>query len=418
MQPASEGSPARHPSLRKNFAWTLAGNLIFTSAQWAIVIAITKLSTLAAVGEWTLGLALTAPIFILCQLKLRSVQTTDARGENRWGEFLALRLLGLSVALLAVGVVVAIFYRDRTGLVISMIAIAKTFDGGSDLIYGQEQRREQMRAVALSQAARGVVSLVASIAVLWMTSSIAATAMATAASYGLCLLWDIVRMRSLLSGQSLRPRWQRAPLLRLFRLVLPLGIVTAIGSLQVNVPRYFLEQYASREELGVFGSLAYLLIAGNMVIGALANAALPRLARHAAADDWGDFRRLLWKMLRLGFLLGLAGVVASYLFGAMALEIIYSAEVARHADVLTWLSIASGLLWSYIFLGTTLDATRKFRVQPWIHGASTLVIAGSAMMLVPSHGMLGAAWSILAGYVVECIAYVAIVGRGLPRAGA
>src|ERR1700680_3696421 len=52
-------------SLRRNFAWTLAGNLIYTACQWAVLIVIVKSTTPAMVGQFALALAVTAPIMIL-----------------------------------------------------------------------------------------------------------------------------------------------------------------------------------------------------------------------------------------------------------------------------------------------------------------------------------------------------------------
>src|SRR5262245_13252375 len=69
------------PSLRTNFLWTLAGNVVYAGCQWGMLIVLAKLGTPAMVGEFSLGLAICAPIFMLSNLNLRGVQATDARGE-------------------------------------------------------------------------------------------------------------------------------------------------------------------------------------------------------------------------------------------------------------------------------------------------------------------------------------------------
>ena len=80
--------------LRENFAWTLAGNAIYATCQWGILVAIAKLGTPAMVGQFALGLAVAAPVFMLTSLQLRVVLATDARNEYRLGHYLAPRLLG------------------------------------------------------------------------------------------------------------------------------------------------------------------------------------------------------------------------------------------------------------------------------------------------------------------------------------
>jgi O-antigen/teichoic acid export membrane protein len=261
------------PSLRKNFAWTLAGNLVFALCQWATIIAITKLSSVQVAGDWILGLAITAPIFVFAQFKLRIVQSSDARGENTWGEYVSVRLIGMGGALLAVGLIVAAAYRDATGALILAIALFKIFDAGSDLAYGLEQQAERMDRISASQTVRALISTAAGIAVFWATESAIATAgVMTAAVYLVCMVWDLLRVRDLLGGDPPGPSRDRVRVCRLFRRVLPLGFAAAIMALQVAVPRYFLEGYVSRAELGVFGALSYL-----PVFGAMACRATPRI---------------------------------------------------------------------------------------------------------------------------------------------
>lgn len=405
------------PSLRRNFTWTLAGNVVFAMSQWTIVAVITKAGSTSLAGDWTLGLALTAPIFIFAQLKLRTVQATDARHENRWGEFLSLRLLGLAVAVLAVLGVVLVAYPNRTGLLVGLIALAKVFDSMSDLVYGREQQAERMDRIAISLLVRGAFAAVLGSVTFVLTTSVHATALMTAAIYATCLGWDLRRVRWLLGDEHVGPVWDRSAVLRLFRRVLPLGIVTAIGSLQLNIPRYFVAAYCSREDLGVFGAISYVLVFGNMVVTALGHAAVPRLARYAAKRDFIAFRRALLRLIGVGLFLGVFGVVASTVLGRVVLRLLYNDAVAVRADVLVWMSVATALLWTYMFLGTALDALRRFRVQPWIHACSTAAIVATSSWFVPHHGLVGATWAMIAGYALDTVLYVLAVAIPIFRGG-
>jgi O-antigen/teichoic acid export membrane protein len=91
------------------------------------------------------------------------------------------------------------------------------------------------------------------------------------------------------------------------------------------------------------------------------------------------------------------------------LRIIYSDEVAAHAHVLIWLAAGATILWTRGSLGTALDAMRRFAIQPWIHLASTVVIAGACVVLIPDHGLVGAAAAVLIGYVLEAILFFVAV---------
>jgi O-antigen/teichoic acid export membrane protein len=402
-------------SLRKSFLWALAGSTIFQVCQWVTVIGITKLSSTTVAGDWNLALAVTAPIFLFTQLKLRAVQTTDVRDEFVWADYAANRLAGTLVALAAVALVVGVFYREAVAPLILLVAVSKAVDGGSDLVYGRLQRHERQDRIGRSLIARGVTGLAAGLAVFRLTGVTAWAALATAAAYVPWLLWDLRGLRRLIGG-SLGPRWDTTRQRRLALRVLPLGFATAIGSLQTNIPRYFLDSYGSRVDVGVYGNLSYLLVAGNLIVAAIANAVIPGLARDAAGEQWGHFLRTLRLMIGSGIALATIAVIACALLGEPVLRLLYSEHEAANADVLIWMAAATGLVWSYIFLGTALDAMRVYAIQPWIHGTSTLVIALASALLIPDHGLHGAAWATLIGFGVECLLFLAALAGPLRRA--
>lgn len=402
------------PSLRRNFAWAFLGSAVLAASQFAIQIAITKLAPSGIegsrrVGDWTLANAITGPIFVFFFFKLRVVVTTDTRDEHAWPVYAGTRAWAMLAALAVTAGVLALRYREPVAWIVAGVALAKACEGGSDIIYGYLQRRDRLDRVARSQIARGAVAVLLGIGVLVATDSVAAVAWATAAVYAGGLLWDAWST----PDPTAMPRSDAAAIGRLLRQYGQLGLVTAIGSLQINIPRYFLEHHVSRSELGVFGMMQTLLMLGGLIINAMTNAVMARLARHVAADEWRPFARTLRTSILIGAALGVSAVLLAAGLGRPVLRMAFSEEFARHSGVLVWLAATSALLWMYLFLGTALDAMRSYRVQPWIHGTTAIVIAVACWRLVPGHGLYGATWSMMIGYAVECMMFVVVVALPL-----
>ena len=76
---ADQDPLVRVPSLRSNVVWTLIGSLTYALCQWVMLSVLAKWGSPALVGEFALGLAVTAPVFMLTNLQLRAIQATDAR---------------------------------------------------------------------------------------------------------------------------------------------------------------------------------------------------------------------------------------------------------------------------------------------------------------------------------------------------
>ena len=89
------------------------------------------------------------------------------------------------------------------------------------------------------------------------------------------LAYDIPRARTVIGpGERLAPLWDLAAMRKLFLAVLPLGLTTALISLNSNLPRYFIDGVLGADELGYFAAVAYLVLAASLVIGSLARAAM------------------------------------------------------------------------------------------------------------------------------------------------
>ena len=134
---------------------------------------------------------------------------------------------------------------------------------------------------------------------------------------------------------------RRRVLVRIIVLAFPLGIVTGILSLDVNIPRYAINQYLGMRDLGIFAALAYTTVAVNMFIQALGQAVSPRLARHFADGDIRAFNGLLKKMVLVNLIIGLTGVLVIFLGGEKILALIYTQEYAAYSKLFLLLMIAA-----------------------------------------------------------------------------
>ena len=146
--------------LRVHFSWTMLGNLTYTASQWGILVLLARLGNPAAVGQFSLGLAATAPVMLFAGLQLRSVQATDARGLFGFADYAGLRVLTTIAAAVAICALSAALYSGETALAVAAFAVAKGIEACSDVIYGFWQQHERMDLTAQSLMLRGLLSLI------------------------------------------------------------------------------------------------------------------------------------------------------------------------------------------------------------------------------------------------------------------
>jgi O-antigen/teichoic acid export membrane protein len=391
-EPAAPG-PELPLSLRANFSWTFTGNLVYALCQWGSLAAIAKLGTPVLVGQFALALAITAPIVMGANMQLSGVQATDSLRAYHFRDYLTLRLVSTAVALLTIGMVAAsMTLPGMTALVVIIVGLTKAVDAVSDIVFGLFRQREQMHRMSMALIINGVLTFAGVTAAMWMTGSLVVAVLASmTASLFTLLAYSGRATVAALTLDEMKPRWHYRTIRSLARMTLPLGLAGMCVSVYGNMPAYFVEHYYGAQALGFYAAVAYAMTAGTVVVGALGQSAVPRLARHWAAGDRPVFWRLLTHLAGLGALIGLGGIAVAAFAGEAILRALYSAEYAMHADLLVWTMVAAGIANVASVLGYGLGATRSFDrlVAPYF--AVLAVGVAFCWMLVPRYGLVGAA---------------------------
>lgn len=376
--------------LRAGLLWTLGGQLTYSLAQWAMVSLLAHRGSPEDVGRYSLGLALTAPIFLLLGLQLRGVQATDAARSYSFAHYFSLRLLTLGAALLLTAAAAALYPEVRW--VILWLGLAKALEGVSDVIYGLMQQQERLDWVARSTLWRGLLGLALLAGLFLRTGDVAAGTFGVALAGLLTLLvYDLPRARRLASPPWWTPRIPAA----LPRLAWPLGVVMGLISLSGTLPRLFIERAQGQGAVGIYSALVYLTVAGSVVIVALGNAVTTRLSQHFAAGERGAFVRLT--ALMTGAAAGVAAALSLgvWLFGGPLLHLLYGQQYAGETRLFLLLTVSGGVSYLASCAGFAVTAARRFSEQLPLFAVVTAVLALSGWPLIAAHGLVGAALATL-----------------------
>lgn len=407
---------AGRASFAGNVGWGITGNAGYAACQWLVLVVIARLGTPTMVGDYALGLAVSAPVVLLANLSLRTVLVTDPNGEHPFRRYLRVRLASMALAMAVIGAAVVLF--DLPVAVVLLIGAAKAYDGVGDIYLGLLQRHHDQRSIAAAQLVNGGLTIALTAALLVGTSSIAWAAAGSAAAS--LITW--VMCCAPFAGRVLdrpdpgaRRHTHRAAggVAELLWTALPLGLASAIISLTVNVPRYALQHRLGAVALGVFAAAGYLVLTGNVLFSAIAQTLLPRFAELRTNGTPAGFRGLLRQaLLGVGVAGGLA-VWAAGLFGSGVMRRLYGADYAGQGRVLTVLTVATALGGVCFVLDAALSAARRFAGQLAVNAAVLAVAVAAVLVLVPRYGVIGAAWATVAAAAVHCALKWEVLRRAL-----
>ncbi len=407
-----------------NVAWMVTGNVLYGLSQWAQLIVLAKLGTIDMLGTFALAMAVCLPVLMFSSLSLRSIQVTDHQRSHRFLEYLMLRLLTVIISL-ALIVVFGLIAAHSASLVLTtaLIGAAKSVEYVSDILYGSLQQRENMSGIAVSMTLRAVLSVGALSLGVYFSHSLTWGAVCLLISSALVLVaYDIPKT---IAVARLDPRILGRECLgylnevatgvgfkRILRLALsglPLGLVLMLISLNLNIPRYFIQQHLGSHELAIFSAIATLLAAGSTVTNSVGQAAAPRLARYFGNRDRHGFSALLAALVVSSLGLGAFGFAGAALFGKQAMSLLYRPEYSTRQDVVLWLMGASGFFYLGSALGYAVTAVRCFTPQLPLFASATLVTTFACFVLLPSQGLPGVAIAILISAVVQCAGSAALL---------
>lgn len=402
-------------SLRANFSWALIGNSTYAVCQWGILASLARLGTPEAVGQFALGLAVGAPIMMFANLQLRELQAGDTDHTYSFGDYLALRLISTTLGFLVIaGMSLAGGYRRDTAFVILALGAQKAMQSLSDVYYGLLQQNERMDLVARSLLIKGPSGLTAFAGAYLVTRSVVWAALGLSCVYGLVLyIHDQKTARPWVGAAHLTPSCQAKRLARLAWLALPMGLMAMLVSLNSNIPRLVVERTVGEHGLGLYAAMVYLLVPGSLVINALGQASISRVAHLHTSGTTTALGRMIARMTGIAAGLGLALLVGALVFGHEVLKLLYGLEYARHAMVLSWLTVSAALSYVSASLEYVLTGIRRFWSRLWVALVLVCATLAGCVTLVPRWGLTGAAWATGISSFVNCCLCSAILLRAL-----
>ncbi len=232
--------PALPTSLPANIAWSVTGNLVYSACQWGMLVGVAKIGDVTTVGVFGLGLAVTAPIFLLTDLQLRPVLVTDIADAHPFSHYFLFRVTSSITAAIIATIAGVVFTGDpRARQTVAALAFAKAVESIDDILVGGFEKYERFDVTGKLRIVKGIGSLPAILAVLYFTNNLALACLAMGSIWALAAsgltLTFLRRLPARLA--LLRPSPDVTSIARLFRSAAPLGLALGFISFQASLPR-------------------------------------------------------------------------------------------------------------------------------------------------------------------------------------
>jgi O-antigen/teichoic acid export membrane protein len=395
-------------SLKKNIFWAFFGNALYALTQWLLLVVMAKFGNIEMVGQYSYGLALTAPIILFLSFNLSNVYITTK--DPKFYHFLTTRIISMILGLIVVLIIIGIRqYETQLSIFIIIIAINKMIEAVSDIYYASLQKNERMDLISISKTIKGVAVIVFFTVALYLTKSLAVSVGIITIVWFITLVGFDMSYVKKIAG-SYKDQFSFPRVKEIVLVSYPLGIVATIDALNTNIPRYFIQHYNGEAELGYFSAIVYLMVAGGTVVIAVGQALIPRLSKYFH-ESFKEFKSFSNKVIGIGVIFCIIFLPTSIIFGKPVLAIIYSKDFIQYYDVYIWTMVTSVVWYISSLLTYVITAAKYYKVQVPLFlfmTVSTLILCA---FLVPKLGVVGATYAFCIGNTVRLIGSIFVVGH-------
>jgi O-antigen/teichoic acid export membrane protein len=369
-------------------------------------------------GRWVTVMSLVAIVGLISDLGLSAVgvrEYTVRPAEG--GERFLRNLLGMRVAFVAAGLVVALAFTLAADYTSTMV-LGTLVAGVGMMLFAVQQ------SLTIPLQARLRLGWVAAFQLIFLVGVALEAILLVAVGSSLLpffALWTPITLVTLaltvrVGGRETRllpaihPREWRGML----RQILPYSAAVVLSVLYFRVAQVMTSVLSSDTQTGYFGVSFRILETVTTVPPLLVSSALPILARSAHNDpDRFDYagRRLIETMLLAGI-----GVALTLFLGAeFAVHLVSGPGFGPSVDALRVLAFA--------LMGTFVIAARGYallslgRLRPMLisNAVAFAVVVGAGIPLISAHGAIGAAIALLAAELSLALCYEVSLTRGRPQ---
>jgi len=369
--------------------------------QAGILVVIAQLATPEKVGAYSLSLAITAPIFVLLELGLRTVYLTH-RHDHSFFEYLRVRLLAL-IAATGLTVAIALFFANSQVVLLLLVAILRCADSLGELYTSPLQLARKYMPIVVNYAIAAISTVVVGIFMIKTTRSLEPMVLGMIA-VSMCATFAVrLKAKEVLTVIESDLDLNHMPLREIRRDILRAGLPTGISwsllSLLSTVPQYFLAATYSQADVGHFAIILYAVVVAEIYMNALTQSWIPS-AKKMLSSPRGFLTGVIWTIVRwtLVFIpVSAVGCLCAY-FG---LPLVFGSAFAIHWGEIIPLGACVIALPIVFFSSMALNVANKYRAGLVVSSATMLLTLIACALIIPVAAVPGALWVIFTSLLIR-----------------
>lgn len=391
-------------TLKANTLWNAIGCFFYLGCQWLITVLVVTLSQGYA-NSGALAFAMSTGIIFasIALYKIRTFQVSDLDNEYSGQNYIAFRLITIASGAAFCLVYLSLTANSESYMGVSLLyLIFKADETFSDVLYGIEQRHNRMDYIGKSQIMRGFASLIGFAIPLAVSGNL----LLAIAGMTLCCMiitfgYDLQKAKVF---SSIRPSISKIKTISLAKACFFAMIGSLLANSIVSVVRQYFGLTYGDEALGIYASIATPAILIQVAATYLYSPMIGSLAHSWRVDSAPRFRIRFGKILAAIAAVVVLLVVLLSFIGNNLLVLVFGPSIASYTYIFPFVLIATGSVGLLFYANDVLIVLRQTKTMLLCNALALLLSLTCALVIVPTVGMNGLNYSIIAGTLFGTLA--------------
>lgn len=397
--------------------WTLIGTLSFAFSQFGILMIISNFGRIEDLGNYTLGLALSAPLMLFSNLQIGQLLIANYKGGG--GFFLFKRTLFFSLSfgiiilsLFSLIYVIILSKKWYLLFVIIILGIIKSVDSMSDLYLAYSQKSLEIRRIGIVKLVRSLINFTSFVLIFHICENlILALVFQLLTSISRYHLFDKKKIKIMETEE----KFDFISIKKLYLIGLPLGFVALINSLNANLNSYFLDIYTDISLVAVYNTLSYLFVLGNIIISPLTMYAAPVISKTIYYREKEIFIKKIKSFCLICMGIFTILFLLTNLIGPNIISLVFNEEISNYAYLLMPMSVALLLNFLTAIFNTAIIALKLIKIQPFVNMGITVIALLVGTYLVREFSILGSIYLIILISGIQTLVSFSILKYGYKK---
>ncbi len=391
--PSLKNSPSGIDStnLRKNFIWNTIGSTVATFASLFYMMIVTRLNGIDDAGIFSFAFSLAATFLVIGTYSGRTFQVTDKNKKTTDSDYFYMKAVACA-AMLIVGLLFCLIrgYSGDKFIVIMFLIIFRALEAVAESIFAVIQKKDRLYQVGRSMLIKSLCSLIGFFVIDYFTRSIALSCVMVIIGHLLPIIfYDLPRLAA--TGFKLS-KFDASKVWYLLKIGFFTFGFTFLNLYVINAARYALDSTTSDSTQTIYGIIAMpatiLSLIGQYILQPFLTS-----FKKLFSTDAVKFQNLVVKLCLVLFGVGILCILAAWLLGIPALELLYAIDLDGNLLGLV-LIIIGGVFNAFVLvISTALVTMRRTQDQFWIFCIVSAIMLGLSHVLVGQSGLYGAYWS-------------------------